>query len=95
LVHQSIVDSFAKYEPRIALISNKTFGMLVSVDFDISDAISYFQNKQKFEIEQVKQYIDVRILELKLSAALNLTPEKVISLAESSLNYTVANQAKY
>ena len=95
LVHQSIVDSFAKYEPRIALISNKTFGMLVSVDFDISDAISYFQNKQKFEIEQVKQYIDVRILELKLSAALNLTPEKVISLAESSLNYTGANQAKY
>jgi EAL domain-containing protein (putative c-di-GMP-specific phosphodiesterase class I) len=69
--------------------------MLVSVDFDISEAISYFQNKQKFEIEQVKQYIDVRILELKLSAVLNLPPEKVISLAESSLNSSQVNQTKY
>ena len=95
LVYQSIVDSFTRYDPRIALISNKAFGMLVSVDFDISDAVSYFQNKQKFEIEQVKQYIDVRILELKLNVALNLTPEKVISLAESSLNSSQLNQTKY
>ena len=95
LVHQSIVDTFARYDPRIALVSSRTFGMLVSVDFDISEAISYFQNKQKFEIEQVKQYIDVRILELKLSAALNLSPEKVISLAESSLNSSQVNQTKY
>ena len=95
LVYQSIVDSFTRYDPRIALISNKAFGMLVSVDFDISNAVSYFQNKQKFEIEQVKQYIDVRILELKLNVALNLTPEKVISLAESSLNSSQLNQTKY
>jgi len=95
LVYQSIVDSFTRYDPRIALISNKAFGMLVSVDFDISDAVSYFQNKQKFEIKQVKQYIDVRILELKLNVALNLTPETVISLAESSLNSSQLNQTKY
>lgn len=95
LVHQSIVEVFANYDPRIALISNRSFGMLVGVDFDISQDITYFYNKQKYEIEKVKQFIDVRILELKLNSVLKLSPEKIINLAESSLNYTLANQVKY
>ncbi len=95
LVHKSIVDVFANYDPRIAIISNRTFGMLINTDFDITDDINCFHNKQKYVIESVKQFIDVRVLELKLSYALNLTPEKVISLAESSLNHTQLTQAKY
>nr|MDC2855852.1 diguanylate cyclase [Ningiella sp. W23] len=84
LVHKRIVDSFSKYEPRIALISSKALGMLINIDLDISAAVNDFQNKQKFEIEQVKQYIDVRILELKLSVALNL-PQKKSSAWQSQV----------
>ncbi|WP_149980765.1 EAL domain-containing response regulator [Pseudoalteromonas rhizosphaerae] len=95
LVHKSIVDVFSIYDPRIAIISNSSFGMLINVDFDITDDIARFHNKQKYEIENVKQFIDVRVLELKLSCASNITPEKVISLAESSLNYMQVTQAKF
>ena len=95
LVYESITTVFADFEPRIALISNSAFGMLVSTDFDITPAISNFHNKQLYVIKEVKQFIDVRVLELWLNDAIGLSPEKVINLAESSLNSTLASQLKY
>lgn len=94
LVHDSITSVFAQEMPRIALISNRAFGLLVSDDFDIAEGVKLFQSKQQYEIENVKQFIDVSTLELELSSVIGLSPDKIINLAESSLTIK-SNQVHY
>lgn len=95
LVHQSIHRAFSKYLPRIALINNRSFAMLISNDCKIPDDTYTYLSRQTCEIENVKQFVDIRVLSLKLSSVLNIPPEKIISLAESSLNDTHNNQIKF
>lgn len=94
-VYKIINSAFAMYSPRIALINNSCFGMLVDVNFEISKEMLANLHRQKCQIASVNQYVDVRILELALSSVLNVIPEKIISIAESSLSDTHSKYTKF
>tara|TARA_R110000737_G_scaffold136874_3_gene167745 strand:+ start:4906 stop:7131 length:2226 start_codon:yes stop_codon:yes gene_type:complete len=94
-IYKNIFNLFAAYFPRIALINNRSFGILIGNDVEISAEIYAALQRQKCDIEQVKHYADVRILELALSTVLNVIPAKIISLAESSLSDSKTIYEKY
>ncbi|MGB2740938.1 MAG: EAL domain-containing protein [Cognaticolwellia sp.] len=94
-VHDNIFNVFAANSPRIALINKRSFGVLIHVDAEISAEMFAALHRQKCEVENVKQYVDVRILALELSSILDVIPEKIVSLAESSLDDLETIHTKY
>lgn len=94
-VYKNIQVSFTDYFPRIAIINNSSFGLLVDVGFTISQEMIANLSRQMCVVETVKQYASLRVLELALSTVLNIQPEKIISIAESSLSDSHSICSKY
>ncbi|MEN8634356.1 EAL domain-containing protein [Pseudoalteromonas distincta] len=94
-VYNNIKGAFAHTTPRIAIINKSSFGLIVSTDSNMPQEIITGLNRQMCEVEMVRQYADIRILELALSSVLNFSPEKIISLAESSLSDSNTISLKY
>ncbi|PLT25267.1 EAL domain-containing protein [Pseudoalteromonas sp. MelDa3] len=94
-VYNNLITIFDGYSARIAIINNSSFGLIVNANFDITDEMIASLIRQKCVITSVKQYADLRILDLALSSVLNIIPEKIISIAESSLNDSQSASLKY
>lgn len=94
-VYKNLMTIFDGYSARIAIINNSSFGLLINANFDITDEMIASLIRQKCIITSVKQYADLRILDLALSSVLNIVPEKIISIAESSLSDSHNASLKY
>ena len=94
-VYKNLMTIFDGYSARIAIINNSSFGLLINANFDITDEMIASLIRQKCIITSVKQYADLRILDLELSSVLNIVPEKIISIAESSLSDSQTASLKY
>ena len=94
-VYKNLMTIFDGYSARIAIINNSSFGLLINANFDITDEMIASLIRQKCIITSVKQYADLRILDLALSSVLNIVPEKIISIAESSLSDSQTASLKY
>ncbi|CAM2887427.1 EAL domain-containing protein [Pseudoalteromonas distincta] len=94
-VYKNIKLTFAPFSPRIAVINNSSFGLLVNTDVEISKEMIAVLNRPVCQIQMVRQYADVRILEMALRSVLSFSPEKIISIAESSLSDSHLTSSKY
>ncbi|MBH0017897.1 EAL domain-containing protein [Pseudoalteromonas sp. NGC95] len=94
-VYKNIKLTFASFSPRIAIINNSSFGLLVNTDVEISKEMITVLNRPMCQIQMVRQYADVRVLEMGLRSVLSFSPEKIISIAESSLSDNRSTSSKY
>ncbi|WP_105181498.1 EAL domain-containing protein [Pseudoalteromonas sp. T1lg21] len=85
-MRENILQKLAPYHPRIALFKSDSLGVLVSSHAFEDESMVDSLKRQSFEIDGVKQFLDVRILVMQLIAFVDHNAEQIFNLAESTLN---------
>ncbi|WP_462146950.1 GGDEF/EAL domain-containing response regulator [Pseudoalteromonas gelatinilytica] len=85
-MRENILQKLAPYHPRIALFKSDSLGVLVSSHAFEEESMVDSLKRQSFEIDGVKQFLDVRILVMQLIAFVDHNAEQIFNLAESTLN---------
>ncbi|MCG9707526.1 EAL domain-containing protein [Pseudoalteromonas sp. Isolate3] len=85
-MRENILQALAPYHPRIAVFKSDSLGVLVSSHAFEDESIVDSLKRQSFEIDGVRQFLDVRILVMQLIAFEQHNAEQIFNLAESTLN---------
>jgi EAL domain-containing protein (putative c-di-GMP-specific phosphodiesterase class I) len=85
-MRENILQALAPYHPRIAVFKSDCLGVLVSSHAFEDESVVDSLKRQSFEIDGVKQFLDVRILVMQLIAFEDHNAEQIFNLAESTLN---------
>ena len=93
-MQSNIQQQLQAYYPRIALFKNDSLGVLVASEVFKDEQLIDSLKQQSFEIDGVKQFLNVRILVMQLDAFPEHSAEQIFNLAESTLSEEKSQMAE-
>lgn len=82
----NIKKTYKELNPRVSLFKDDSIAVILPNKTELNEQKIALLKRQVFEINNVEQFIDVRVLVLNLSQLRNLSSEKMLNLAESALS---------
>jgi GGDEF domain-containing protein len=82
----NIQKSYKELSPRISSFKDDSIAVILPNKTELNEQKVAQLKRQVFEINNVEQFIDVRVLVLNLSQLRNLSSEKMLNLAGSALS---------